>query len=229
MKIKKMPFILICIIMVMSFAGCEMSDSIQMTANNSDNEDENIQLAYEALMYDNAGNNYVTFKGNNFTIKPNKVKQWGYNTNGSWTSWYETSSVVSIEIDGHSIQSCGSTVIFKDSRLEMLPFQNEMGVLDSADDSGYSVDIPAENFKYYFALKNWWYDLHSDGQGGAKIVLIQSQDGYNIGAVEGNDVTWEVAGKLPKTTLITIDNMPLYIHRCNFTIIDTALFDSMSS
>lgn len=224
MKIKKMIFMLTSAIIIMSFTSCEINNSIHMNAGN-----DNIQLAYEALIYDNAGNNYVTFKGNSFTIKPNKVKQWGYNTNGSWESWYETSSVVSIEIDGHNIQSCGSSVIFKDSRLEILPFQNDIGEINTADKSEYSVEVPAENFKDYFSLKHWWYDLHENGQGGAKIVLIQSQDGYNIGAIEGNYVTWEVAEKLPKTTLIKIDDMPLYIHRCNFMIIDTALFDNVSS
>lgn len=227
-KYKAIMLIMMCTVTVISFTGCAIDDSISLKVTNQSSENDSIELSYEALMYDNAGNNYVTFKGNNFTIKPNKVKQWGYSTNGSWDSWYETSSVVSIEIDGHSVQSCGSTVIFKDSRLEILPFQNEIGVLNSSDNSGYSVDIPAENLKNYFSLTNWWYDLHENGQGGSKIVLIQSQDGYNIGAVEGNDVTWEVAEKLPKTTLITIDEMSLYIHRCNFTIIDTDLFDNVS-
>ena len=55
--------------------------------------------------------------------------------------------------------------------------------------------------------------------------MIQSQDGYNIGAFIGTDVTWEVAEKLPKTTKIIIDGLPLYIHRCNFTIIDSGLIE----
>lgn len=63
------------------------------------------------------------------------------------------------------------------------------------------------------------------GQNGSKIILIQSQDGYNIGAFVGDNVTWKLAGKLPKTTKIVIDGKELYIHRCNFTIIDTDLID----
>ncbi|MCM1008280.1 MAG: DUF5052 family protein [Ruminococcus flavefaciens] len=226
MKVKNIVCAIACFAAVTSFTGCiPMDNSVHMS---NEKNSENIVLTYEAMMYDNTGNNYVTFKGNSFNITPNKTKQWGYNSNGSWSSWYETSSVVSIEIDGHYIQSCGSTIIFKDSRLEITPLETEIGVLDSSNQSGYSVDIPADNFKNYFALTNWWYDLHENGQGGAKAVLIQSQDGYNIGVIEGNEVTWEVAEKLPKTTLIKIDGMPLYIHRCNFSIIDTALFDSVT-
>ena len=226
MKIKKS---IICamasVALAMSLTGCIFMNNYSV---NMREDSENIVLTYEAMMYDNTGNNYVTFKGNSFNITPNKTKQWGYNTKGSWSSWYETSSVVSIEIDGHYVQSCGSTIIFKDSRLEITPLETEIGVLDSSNQSGYSVDIPADNFKNFLALTNWWYDLHENGQGEAKAVLIQSQDGYNIGVIEGNEVTWEVSENLPKTTLIKIDGMPLYIHRCNFSIIDTALFDSVT-
>lgn len=101
--------------------------------------------------------------------------------------------------------------------------ETEIKTANSSGTSGYTVDVPDENLDTYFSLKNWWYNSAEKGQGGEKAVIIQSQDGYNIGIVEGDDVTWEVAGKLPKTTLITVDGMPLYLHRCNFTIIDTEL------
>ena len=65
--------------------------------------------------------------------------------------------------------------------------------------------------------------MREKGQHGQKLILIQSQDGYNIGAFMGNDVTWEVEENLPKTTKIMIDGLPLYVHRCNFTIIDSNL------
>lgn len=224
MKIKKAIVILLCIAMTVSCSGCELSDLLKSDISETiTTEDENITLTYEAMMYDNTGNNYATFKGNSFNITPNKVKQYGYSTNGSWDWWYETSSVVTIEIDGNYVQSCGSTVIFKDSRLEITPLETEIKAADSSGDSEYTVDVPDENLDTYFSLKNWWYNSTEKGQGGEKVVLIQSQDGYNIGIVEGDDVTWKVAGKLPKTTLITVDGMPLYLHRCNFTIIDTEL------
>lgn len=202
-------------------SSCDDNTTITAT------QDEETKLTFDALFYDNQGNNYVTFKGSSFNITPNKQKQYGYNTDGHWTSWYETSSVVSIEIDGHPVDTCGSTVLFKDSRLEIEPLTVDIGILDSSDESGYTASIKDSAFTNYFALTNWWFDTHEKGQGKSRIVLIQSQDGYNIGVVEGSQVYWEVSEKLPKTTLLKIDNKPLYIHRCNFTIIDTALFDNI--
>ena len=224
MNNKKIFAIATVVAVLGSCTGCTHSAGVNMSTVD-DTDGENTVLTFEALMYDNSGNNYITFKGNSFDITPNKVKQWGYSTDGSWTNWYETSSVVSIAIDDNYVQTCGSTVIFKDSRLEITPLDEEFGTLDNSGESGYSVEIPAKSFENYFALTTWWYDMKENGQGGAKAVLIQSQDGYNIGVVSGNDVTWKVAEGLPKTTLITVDEMPLYIHRCNFTIIDTALLN----
>ena len=213
---------IMCAVIAVSFASCSLSET-------QNQKNEEIELTYEAMMYDNVGNNYATFKGNSFNITPNKVKQYGYSSGGSWEWWYETSSVVTIEIDGNYVQTCGSTVIFKDSRLEIIPLENEIETVETSTDSEYAVNLPSENIKNYFSLKHWWYNSSEKGQGGDKVILIQSQDGYNIGAVQGNEVTWEVAEKLPKTTLITIDGMPLYIHRCNFTIIDTALIENKAS
>lgn len=182
-------------------------------------------IIYEAKMYDNQGNNFLNFTGNSFTISPNKSKQYGWNTDGTWVSYYETSSVVTIEVDGNYIQSCGSTVIFKDTRLDMLEIPSRLSTVEAENTDGYTVSVDNQTFPTYIGLTNWWYGISEKGQHGEKIVLIQSQDGYNIGAFVGSDVTWEVASKLPKTTKITIDGLPLYIHRCNFTIIDSALME----
>lgn len=183
---------------------------------------------FDAMFYDNDGNNYVTFRGNNFNITPNKVKMWGYSTDGYWDSWYETSSVVTVNIDGHYVHSCGSTILFKDTRINIEPLNNNIGVIDS---TGAILDAPQPGSTAlldWYALRYWWADIEEKGQGQDVIIIIQSQNGDNIGVVQGKDIQWEVAGKLPKTTLITIDNeLKLYLHRCNFTIIDTDLFDMM--
>lgn len=191
----------------------------------SSNEFETVPVSYEALMYDNSGNNFLNFTGNSFTIEPNKAKQWGWNTDGSWTSWYETSSVVTIGIDGNYIQSCGSSVLFKDTRLEMLEIPTELNTKEASREDGYDVSVSGRSIGTYYGLKNWWYDMREKGQHGQKLILVQYQDGYNIGAFMGDDVTWEVEENLPKTTKIMIDGLPLYIHRCNFTIIDSQLID----
>lgn len=209
--------------MALQLSGCGDNHSVTIVSENQEVEQNSI--VYEAMLYDNYGNNFLNFTGNNFTITPNKVKQWGWNTGGSWTWWYDTSSVVTIEIDGNYIQSCGSTVLFKDTRLEMLEIPSELNIRDAKSDNRYTVSVDGEKFKTYLGLTNWWYDMREKGQHGEKVVLIQSQDGYNIGSFIGNDITWQIADALPKTTEIMIDGLPLYIHRCNFTIIDSGLLD----
>ncbi len=220
---KRIINVILVIIMALQLSGCGDNHSVTIVSENQEVEQNSI--VYEAMLYDNYGNNFLNFTGNNFTITPNKVKQWGWNTGGSWTWWYDTSSVVTIEIDGNYIQSCGSTVLFKDTRLEMLEIPSELNIRDAKSDNRYTVSVDGEKFKTYLGLTNWWYDMREKGQHGEKVVLIQSQDGYNIGSFIGNDITWQIADALPKTTEIMIDGLPLYIHRCNFTIIDSGLLD----
>ena len=221
MKKKLISVIAILIIMLM-MAGCTEDNSTTITQESTEDSES---ITYEAMLYDNQGNDFLNFYGNNFTITPNKIKQYGWNTDGTWTSFYETSSVVTIEIDGSYIQSCGSTVIFKDTRLSMLDIPDELNAVEAGSEDGYTVSVNGQGIDTYVGLTNWWYDIKEQGQHGSKVVLIQSQDGYNIGAFVGDDVTWEVADKLPKTTKIMVDGLPLYIHRCNFTIIDSELIE----
>ena len=220
---KRIINVILVIIMALQLSGCGDNHSVTIVSENQEVEQNSI--VYEAMLYDNYGNNFLNFTGNEFTITPNKVKQRGWNTDGNWTSWYDTSSVVTIEIDGNYIQSCGSTVLFKDTRLEMLEIPSQLSIKNTEMDDKYALSVNDETFKTYLGLTNWWHDMREKGQHGEKVVLIQSQDGYNIGSFIGNDITWQIADALPKTTKIMIDGLPLYIHRCNFTIIDSGLLD----
>lgn len=219
---KKIKSTIAVLMIVCALAGC----GAETTTITQESDTEAVEpVTYEAMMYDNQGNNFLNFQGNEFTITPNKIKQYAWNSDGVWTSYYDTSSVVTIEIDGNYIQSCGSTVIFKDTRLTMLDIPEKLNTAGADEKQKYTVSVDGKGFETYLGLTNWWYDIKERGQHGSKVVLIQSQDGYNIGAFVGDDITWEVAEKLPKTTKIVIDGLPLYIHRCNFTIIDSELLE----
>lgn len=221
---KRLGIVIMSLLIILSVAGCGMESSSTVVVQNESESAE--PITYTAMMYDNRGNNFLNFEGNSFTISPNKVEQYGYDHDGSWISYYETSSVVTINVDGNYIQTCGSTVIFKDTRLEMLEIPDEIDTREASNTDGYTVTEDNQTLDSYFELRSWWYDIEEQGQHGEKVILIQSQDGYNIGAFVGSDITWEVAAKLPKTTLIMIDGLPLYIHRCNFTIIDSELLEN---
>lgn len=201
------------ILISLSVTGCTWDDDAETMSG--------VNMTFEAMFYDNNGNNYVTFTGNEFNITPHKIKQYGYDSDGSYISYYETSSIVTVDIDGHTVDSCGSTIIFKESSIDIIPIEDDIDLTDFDNETDAS-SVATDGLK----SAQWYFDMPqlTDCK---KIVLIQSQDGYNIGAVTGDNITWEVAETLPKTTLITVDGKSLYIHRCNFTIIDTALFDTV--
>lgn len=213
---------IVALIILTNMTGCSADTSY---AEETSTEQKEV-IRYESLFYNNTGNNYLTFDADSFDISPNKVKLWGYNTDGTWSSYYETSSVMTVKINDSYIQTTGSTIIFKDTRLEMyeIPEIMETTTVVSNDKE---ITVDKKNADTYFSLKYWFGDFSESeyGQHGAKTVLIQSQDGYNIGLFVGDDVTWEVAGELPKTTKITIDGKLLYLHRCNFSIIDNSLLE----
>ena len=74
---------------------------------------------------------------------------------------------------------------------------------------------------------NWWWitkDIENDSRG-SRVVIIQSQEGDPICMFVGNDVTWDVSRNLPKTTEICIDGKMVYIHRANYAIVDTSVFE----
>jgi len=229
---KKTIFVTIFVVITLClnlFGGClyESTPEGMMSVNTStgDGTEDEEYFNFIASFYRNNGELWLMAEGDYFNITPNKVKVWGYDSDGSYISMYETSSVVTVQINEAFLESCGETIIFQDSRLEMLPFPEISNVGDTDDEGFTDNSVKNDRFYDYIALTRWWYDYKVKGQGGSKLVLIQSQDGFDIGMFTGNEIEWSVAQKLPKTTLLTIDGKQLFIHRCNFVIIDTELLE----
>lgn len=212
---------------VLTFAGCSLTKKGDGISTPVSASSEPVRTSYVADFYDNYGSPWFSITGRKFSISPNKVKEYAYSSNGAWVSSYTTSSVVSVEIDGQQIESCGSTIIFADTRLKQYPIDIPTEVKTTSGFTDASISDPNDlRFKDYWTL-NWWWMVKDayDYTGGAKIVIVQSQQGDPICMYSGNDVTWEVARNLPKTTEITIDDMKLYIHRANFTILNSTVFN----
>lgn len=218
---------ILAVLMILCLSGCEVNTTT--TVNEAD-ENEGISLTYTADFYDNSGGRWLSVEGKSFSISPNKVKTYSWDSSGSWISSYEMSSVMSIEIDGNHIESCGSTVIFADSRLEKcdIDLDEEITTADAADRSQDSTisqptDIRVDD---WFRIQNWWMKKNlNNGSRGARLVIIQSQLGNPICVYSGDDVTWDIPKNLPKTTMVTIDGKALYIHRANFSIVDMGLVE----
>ena len=161
-------------------------------------EDSNIKLSFFATFYNNYGIQWLQ------CIKPNKVKEWAYNTDGG----YSLSSVVSVDIDGKNIESCGSTIIFADSRLTQYDVE-----ISTNSNNRASISAPSDyRWDDYWDL-SWYFkskDLNNTDTG-SKIVVIQSQMGNPICMFMGDEVSWNIPRNLPKTTELLIDNKAVYI------------------
>ena len=209
-------------ILALSLTACgEISTTTLEVPSNS-----NIEISYVAEFYDNYGEKWMSTEGTSFNISPNKVKEYSYDSDGSWISQWTTSSVMSIEIDGHNIESCGSTVIFYDSRLEKIETEIPRDITLSTGNS-YSVSTPNDlRFSDYWTLRYWWDSAQQANSAiKSRAVIIQSQNGDPICMFQGDKVSWEVSRNLPKTTEIFIDGMPIYIHRANFAIVDLTILE----
>ena len=209
-------------ILALSLTACgEISTTTLEVPSNS-----NIEISYVAEFYDNYGEKWMSTEGTSFNISPNKVKEYSYDSDGSWISQWTTSSVMSIEIDGHNIESCGSTVIFYDTRLEKIETEIPQDITLSTGNS-YSVSTPNDlRFSDYWTLRYWWDSAQQANSAiKSRAVIIQSQNGDPICMFQGDKVSWEVSRNLPKTTEIFIDGMPIYIHRANFAIVDLTILE----
>ena len=211
--------------MMVSLCACGGPSTTTITALSSESGEEPVKISYVADFFDNYGENWMSVEGTSFDISPNKVKEYYYDTDGSWISGWTTSSVMSVEIDNHNIETCGSTVLFYDTRLEKIETEIPKDINLSAGDS-YSVTAPGDlSYMDGWSLQGWW-DTHQqkNTKPAARAVIIQSQNGDPICMFTGNKVTWEVSRNLPKTTEIFIDDMPVYVHRANFAIVDLTVF-----
>ncbi len=170
--------------------------------------------SFECQFYDNYGGRFLTVNGTQIGMTGNIVRESSIDSSDGTTSTeYSLSSIVTINIDGKQIQSCGDTILFvekgltPDAEFQLEDIESTGGGLSGST----LVSGVVNQFKNYF--------------GKGQVVVIQSQLGVPICAYSGDDVYWEVRKDLPKTTKLMIDGKALYIHRANFQIIDKALID----
>lgn len=190
--------ILILVLSIGTLVGCGIQGFL---SGISEFKGSLIGNSYNINFYDNYGAKFLTTKGNKIDMDGNYTTDVNGNSN--------LSSVVTITIDGKEIETCGSTVIFEGKGLSpSVDFTLNEQISSTGDSitSLTSISKVLNKYKNYFGKK--------------RVVLIQSQLGTPICAYEGNDVYWDIPEDLDKTTKLMIDDVPLYIHRANFQIID---------
>ena len=219
-------FILSMIIMLSSLCSC--SDLNEGTTIATNETEESVQISYIAEFYDNHGAQWLSVEGTSFNIEPNKIKEYSYSSDGAWISQWTTSSVVSITVDNQHIESCGSTVLFYDTRLEKVDI-NIPEDITLSQGNNTSISSPYDGYNYFedvWGLGYWyWTEKQANNTVASRIVVIQSQEGDPICMFAGNEVSWSVSRNLPKTTELSIDGKIIYIHRSNFSVIDTSIFN----
>ena len=208
MKKKILITVLTMLFAIISCTGCALWDNEVNELNGSITGN-----TYNAGFYTNQGENFMNVSGQKIDLQSNVIKEKTYNSNNGWGYNKTLSSVVTVIIDGKTIESCGSTMIFAENGLNPEVDFNSPEVIKSTSDGSFGDNVfiasIVNKYKNYF--------------GKSRVVVIQSQLGDPFCAYSGNEVYWEVCQDLPKTTKLMIDGKALYIHRANFQIIDKNL------
>lgn len=205
---KKYIKIILALSLAFTLSGCSWFES-----KINDIKGNLIGNSYTIRTFDNYGNLVMTSHGNKINIEGHAIKTRSYDNDGSLIRNYELSSVITINLDGEEIESCGDTCIFaQDGINEEVDFTQEEIDSTSSDyaDNTYIAGI-VNKYKNYF--------------GKSRIVVIKSQLGQPITAYSGDEVYYEIPENLPKMTKVMIDGKALYIHRANYQIIDKALLN----
>ena len=208
-KIKIIVTIVTMCCFITALSGCAMLES-----EFNDIKGSLIGNGYRIDTYDNYGSKVLETSGDKINISGNKVETTSYSSDGSTSTNYDLSSVITITIDGKEIESCGDTCIFVQDGLNSEVDFTEERIKSMTDGSFSDNTFVAEFVNKY---KNMF--------GKSLVVVIKSQLGQPITAYSGEEVYWEIPDDLPKMTKLMIDGKALYIHRANFQIIDKALLD----
>lgn len=105
-SMKKIVGTIACAALLCTMTSCAMLDSAV-----NDLKGDLIGNSYVIETYDNYGNRVLTTSGDKINIEGNSVETTSYDSNGNTITGSELSSVVTINIDGKEIQSCGDTCI----------------------------------------------------------------------------------------------------------------------
>lgn len=212
MKKLRIFVFIICILTMSLLSSCNIA---RLNSEVNDIKGQLVGNSFECQFYDNYGKKFLTASGTKIGMTGNIVKESKINSSdGTTATEYALSSVVTINIDGKQIQSCGDTIIFEESSLKP-DAEIQLKNIESSSSGKFSENAIISG------IVNDYKNFFGKGQ----VVVIQSQLGVPICAYNGDDVYWEIRNDLPKTTKLMIDGKALYIHRANFQIIDKDLIN----
>lgn len=162
MKKKILITVLTMLFAIISCTGCALWDNEVNELNGSIKGN-----TYNAGFYTNQGENFMNVSGQKIDLQSNVIKEKTYNSNNGWGYNKTLSSVVTVIIDGKTIESCGSTMIFAENGLNPEVDFNSPEVIKSTSDGSFGDNVfiasIVNKYKNYF--------------GKSRVVVIQSQLG----------------------------------------------------
>lgn len=200
---KKIISLLLAGIMLICLSGCAELTSM-LNSFSEDLTGRNFTIT----QYDHFGNPTMSIYGDSVAV--------GLLQNSANFSTESTgfeSEVLEFTVDSNQVFAVGDTCIIAEEGLDL--------VTDYEFDSNIDVADGQVAFMYGDRLLN---DLRNR-IGKKMVIVVRSQLGIPIGVYQGDEVYVSVPSYLPKTTLITIDDKSLYIHRADYTIMDAAMLE----
>lgn len=153
--------------------------------------------------YDDYGNKTLTIDGKKVSVG---LLQSSENFDKKTDAF--KSEVLEVTINGNQMFQIGNTMIFAEDGVDMVKdYQIPENIEVNKGGGLVSID------RFVNKIKN---DI-----GKKKTIIVSSQMGIPIGVYQGNDVFVTVPEDLPKMTRLNIDGKALYIHRANYTILDS--------
>lgn len=199
-KYKLIILVIITCIIASSIVGCaKVKDLVGKLKGDL------VGQRFTVSTYDDYGNKTLTVEGNKVTVG---LLQNSDNFDKKSSEF--KSEVLEVTVNGNQMFQVGNTVIFAEDGLDMI--------------EGYDIpkDVKVNNGGGYVPLDRYINDVKNK-IGKEKTIIISSQQGIPIGVYQGKDVYVTIPEDLPKMTRINIDGKTLYIHRANYTILDSKM------
>lgn len=206
---KREKLIILTVVLALMLSGCSL-----IRSKLNDLKGSITGNTYTIDTFDNTGNLQAQMHGENIGIDGNVIESYSFNSSGERIRNYDLSSVITITVDGHEMESCGDTLVFYEDGLKPDVVFEPITNIEASSDGILDMKMISGRIN---KVKNMF--------GKSRIVVIKSQLGNPIYAFSGDNVYWEIPNDLPKFTKLMIDGKALYIHRSNFQIYDKAMLD----
>lgn len=201
MKNKKKIIVLTLSMMVsLSSVGCAKLKDFFNTVKG-----ELVGQHFDISMYDDSGSKTLELSGKKISIG---LLENSANFNVEDTGF--KSEVLDITINGKQMLQVGNTCVFAEKGLDMITNFEVPKKIEATSGGGF---VPLDRFVNDF----------KNEIGKSKVIIISSQEGLPIGVYQGDSVYVSIPSDLPKMTRLNIDEKSLYIHRANYTILDSEL------